>query len=120
MIRGTTKNAKRRIRQNRIRSRISGTSERPRLCVYRSNANMYAQIIDDTKGKTLATFSDKHLSAAEQKKPKMERASLVGKNIAAKAKELKISKVVFDRAGFQYTGRIKALADAAREGGLDF
>lgn len=94
-------------RHKKIRAMISGTKERPRLSVFRSNKFIYAQIIDDVKGHTLAAFSAKD-------------AKEVGVEIAKKAKSLKIEKVVFDRGGYLYTGKIKALADGAREGGLVF
>lgn len=94
-------------RHNKIRSTLSGTSERPRLSVFRSNKFIYAQIIDDVKGHTLT-----QASANDAKK--------VGVEIAKKAKALKIDKVVFDRGGYLYTGKIKAVADSAREGGLQF
>ena len=102
--------------KKKIRSKISGTLERPRLSVFKSNKFIYAQIIDDTKGSTLASASD----VKETKGTKSERAMLVGTEIANASKEKKITKVVFDRNGFRYTGRIKALADSARSGGLEF
>ncbi|MFA5987230.1 MAG: 50S ribosomal protein L18 [Candidatus Paceibacterota bacterium] len=108
---------KRSVRHARIRSRISGTTEKPRLSVYRSNKFIYAQIIDDTKGVTLASASDVSL---EGKKTKAERSVEVGNNIAKAALSKGVKKVVFDRGGFIFTGRIKALAEAARKGGLEF
>ena len=102
--------------KNRIRSTISGTAKRPRLAVFRSNTSIYAQLIDDEAGKTLAATS----SMKAGKGSKSEQAVSVGEEIATKAKELKIKEVVFDRGGFLYHGRIKALADAARKGGLKF
>ena len=100
----------------KIRAKISGTLERPRLSVFRSNKFIYAQVIDDTKGKTLAQASD----AKTTKGTKSERAKEVGTAIAAVCLKNKINKVVFDRNGFKYTGRIKLVADAARTGGLNF
>jgi large subunit ribosomal protein L18 len=101
----------------KIRSRVSGTAERPRLAVFRSNRYMYAQLIDDVKQVTLASASDIALDA---KMNKVERAKTVGKNLAAVAKEKNIVGVVFDRGGFSYRGRVEALATGAREGGLTF
>lgn len=110
------KQATRLARQKRVRAKISWTAARPRLNVFRSNANIYAQIIDDEAGKTLVAISDiKHTSGT-----KIERAQKVGAEIAEKAKTLKIQEVVFDRGGFLYHGRVKALADSAREAGLTF
>lgn len=94
-------------RHKKIRSTLMGTSERPRLSVFKSNRFIYAQIIDDTKGHTLVQASS-------------DDAKVVGVDIAKKAKALKIVKVVFDRGGYLYTGKIKAIADSAREGGLEF
>ncbi|HNO48261.1 MAG TPA: 50S ribosomal protein L18 [Chitinophagales bacterium] len=102
----------------RIRKKINGTSEQPRLCVYRSNSNIYAQLVDDTKGVTLFSASSSKLDKAN--KNKSQQAVEVGKAIAEVAKANNISKVVFDRNGFLYHGRVKALADAARENGLQF
>lgn len=101
----------------KIRSQISGTSERPRLAVFRSNLYIYAQLIDDVKGVTLASASDISL---KEKSPKLERAAKVGAMLGANAKKAHITKVVFDRGGFAYKGRVRALADAAREAGLEF
>ncbi len=103
-------------RKSRIRAKISGTSERPRLAVFKSHKYIYAQIIDDTKGHTLAAFD----SRSSKAKTPVERAKEVGVEIAKKAKAAKIGKVVFDRGGYLYTGKIKMVADAAREGGLEF
>ncbi|MDB5260042.1 MAG: ribosomal protein [Candidatus Nomurabacteria bacterium] len=101
----------------KIRTRVGGTGERPRLAVFRSNKYMYAQLIDDTLGQTLASASDLSISG---KINKVERAKTVGKTLAEEAKKKNISQVVFDRGGFSYRGRVRALADAAREGGLQF
>ncbi len=111
------KTEKRARLHKKIRSRVSGTESRPRLCVFRSNKFIYAQIIDDNKCITLASASDIGDAA---KISKIERAKNVGKKIAENAKAKKISAVVFDRGGFAYRGRVQALADAAREGGLNF
>ena len=106
----------------KVRNRFSGTAERPRLAVFRSNEHMYAQIIDDTEGKTLASAStlSKDIKADLEKTGDVQAAQAVGKAIAAKAQEAGITEVVFDRGGFIYQGRVKALAEAAREAGLKF
>lgn len=116
------RNEERLIRHARVRRKISGTSECPRLCVYRSNASIYAQIIDDVKGVTLASASslDKDLEKALKGKNKCEQAKLVGEAVAKKALKAKIKTVVFDRGGYIYTGRVQALADGARSAGLEF
>lgn len=116
------RNEERVIRHTRVRNKISGTSECPRLDVYRSNAEIYAQIIDDTKGVTLVSASskDKDLEKEMAGKTKCEQAKLVGVAIAKKALKAKIKTVVFDRGGYIYTGRVQALADGAREAGLEF
>jgi large subunit ribosomal protein L18 len=106
----------RKARQARVRAKVSGSSERPRLMVYRSNVAIYAYLIDDVAKKTLGSTSDLH----QKNGTKVESAAVVGKEIAKIAKEKNISSVVFDRAGYKYHGRVKALADAAREGGLEF
>lgn len=103
-------------RHARIRSKVMGTDTRPRLAVFRSNAHIYAQIIDDTRGVTLASASD----IKGMKGTKAERSMEVGKLVAANAQKVGITTVVFDRGGFQFTGRIKALAEAARTAGLSF
>lgn len=111
----------RRIRiKYRVRRIVKGTPERPRMCVFRSNKEIYVQMIDDLTGKTVLTASSKDKSIADQKVSKIEQAKLVGKLAAEKAKESNIENVVFDRNGYLYHGRIKSLADAAREGGLKF
>jgi large subunit ribosomal protein L18 len=106
-------------RHRRVRSKISGTADRPRLVVFRSNRGIEAQLVDDLEGKTLAAASWLHL-AKTFKGSKSEQAAEVGKLLAANAKKAKVETVVFDRGGYLYHGRVKALADAAREGGLKF
>ena len=100
-----------------IRTKVNGTAERPRLTVFRSDNHIYAQIVDDQLGKTLAAASSLNI---KDKVTKMEQAAQVGKLIASKAQEAGVSKVVFDRNGYLYHGRVKQLADAAREDGLNF
>ena len=108
-------------RHRRVRSKISGTVERPRLVVSRSNRFIYAQLIDDNAGKTLAAASDmKAVSKKSDKLTKVTRATEVGKQLAVTAKGLGISKVVFDRGGYRFIGRVKAVAEGAREAGLIF
>jgi large subunit ribosomal protein L18 len=106
-------------RHRRLRRTLSGTAERPRLAVFRSLSHIYGQIIDDTAGHTLVAASDAE-SALHGDGTKSDRAKRVGQELAARAKEKGITTVVFDRGGFLYHGRVKALADGAREGGLDF
>jgi large subunit ribosomal protein L18 len=105
-------------RHNRVRARVTGTPERPRLNVFRSLNHIYAQVIDDTQGHTLAAASTQDKGVTEA--PKTEQAKAVGQLVAERAKAVGITKVVFDRGGYLYHGRIKALADGARDGGLDF
>lgn len=105
--------------KRRIRKKITGTSKLPRLSVYRSNKQIYAQIIDDSRGVTLASASTFKNKAAE-KKNKSEQAQVVGKELAEKAIKAGVESVVFDRNGYLYHGRVKSLADSAREGGLKF
>ncbi len=109
-------------RHLRVRSKVAGTAECPRLNVYRSNRHLFAQVIDDAKGHTLVSAStvEEEMRKALADKTKTEQAVEIGKLIAKRAKEAGVNKVVFDRGGFQYHGRVKALADAAREGGLEF
>lgn len=106
--------------KNRIRRIVSGTPNRPRLSVFRSNRDIYVQLIDDVAGVTVASASSKIASIAEQKVTKCEKSALVGKEIAARAIAAGINEVVFDRNGYLYHGRIKSLAEAAREAGLKF
>ncbi|MBS1575102.1 MAG: 50S ribosomal protein L18 [Bacteroidetes bacterium] len=103
-----------------IRAKISGTAQKPRLSVFRSNSDIYAQLIDDSKGQTIAAASSKDKDIAAQKVNKTEKGKLVGAAIARKASEAGLKEVVFDRGGYLYHGRVKAVADAAREGGLQF
>ncbi|MBN8786851.1 MAG: 50S ribosomal protein L18 [Terrimonas sp.] len=105
------------IRYN-IRKTVSGTAQRPRLSVFRSNTDIYAQLINDEKGETILSASTKDKDIKAQKAPKVELSGLVGKAIAAKAIAAGITTVVFDRGGYLYHGRIKAVAEGAREGGL--
>ncbi|MFH1402482.1 MAG: 50S ribosomal protein L18 [Patescibacteria group bacterium] len=109
-----TQNRKR--RHKRVRSRVIGGANRPRLCIFKSNKYIYAQIIDDEKQRTLASVSSLKMKANGL----LEKAEKVGEEIAKKAKDLKIKKVAFDRGGYLFTGKIKALADGARKAGLEF
>ncbi len=104
----------------RIRAKVAGTATKPRLAVFRSNAEIYAQLIDDTTGHTLAAASSREKDIVAQTAPKVEKSRLVGASIARKATELGITTCVFDRGGNLYHGRVKAVADGAREGGLQF
>ncbi len=104
----------------RIRKRVAGVAIKPRLSVYRSNNDIYVQLIDDDNGHTLAAASSRDKDIVAQKGTKTEKSRMVGAAIARKASEIGIEKVVFDRGGFLYHGRIKALADGAREAGLNF
>ncbi len=120
MVSKKSKNVTRQVRHLRIRKNISGTSTTPRLVVYRSNTNIYAQVIDDVKGVTLVSASsiDKEMKLANGSN--IEAAKQVGALVAKRALEAKIENVVFDRGGYLYHGRVKALAEAAREAGLKF
>lgn len=122
MINKLDKNQDRVIRHARVRKKVSGTEVRPRLCVYRSTNHIYAQIIDDVKGNTLCAASslEKDVKAQLKGLSKSEVSKVVGKAIAEKAIKLGIKIVVFDRGGYLYTGRVQALAEAAREAGLEF
>ena len=117
MIKKESKNVMRIKRHKKIRQNLSGTKETPRLCVFRSNTAIYAQLIDDVKGVTVASSSSLELKA---KNNNLEAAAAVGKKKKKKAKKAKIKTVVFDRGGYLYHGRVKALAEAARENGLEF
>ena len=114
------KQQKRKRRQNRLRAKIGGVAEKPRLSVFRSLSHIYAQLIDDRSGRTLAAANDLELTDKAGKMPKAEKAKEVGKLLAEKSVKAGIKKVVFDRGGYKYHGRVRALAEGAREGGLDF
>jgi large subunit ribosomal protein L18 len=120
MTQVASRGAARRKRHDRIRLRLEGSASRPRLAVFRSNTHIYAQVIDDSTGRTLAAASsvEKELKGATG--TKTQDAAVVGRLVAERAKTAGVEHVVFDRAGFRYHGRIKSLADAAREAGLDF
>ena len=122
MINKIDKKAIRKRKHVRVRKKISGTSECPRLCVYRSNAHIYAQVVDDVTGTTIASASslDKDVKSAVSNCGNIETAKLVGKLIAERAQAKEIKEVVFDRGGYLYHGRVAALAEAAREAGLSF
>ncbi len=120
MIKKVSRNEMRLERHSRIRKDIKGTSERPRLNVFRANANISAQIIDDEKGITLVSASTLEKELNIKNGGNVEAAKIIGAEIAKRAKKAKITKVVFDRGGYLYHGRVQALADAARENGLEF
>ena len=120
MTQVATRGAARRKRHERIRLHLEGTDSRPRLAVFRSINHIYAQVIDDTSGRTLAAASTVEKELRGSSSTKSEEAAVVGRLIAERAKSAGVERVVFDRAGFRYHGRIKSLADAAREAGLDF
>jgi len=120
------KNIEKKLRRDkirrRIRSTIRGTAERPRLCLYKSNKHVYAQLVDDRMGQTLAAVSSQseEIASEVEGKTKQEAAEVVGKRLAKLADDKGLNKAVFDRSGYKYHGVVKALADGAREGGLDF
>ncbi len=122
MINKESRNVIRQKKHLKIRNRFSGTAERPRLAVYRSNNHVYAQVIDDTVGKTIVSAStvEKKVASELKKTNDIDAAAYVGKVIAERAMAANIKEVVFDRGGFIYTGKVKALAEAAREAGLVF
>ncbi len=122
MLKKRDRNEVRQIRHTRVRKKISGTPEMPRLCVFRSNAAIYAQIIDDVKGVTLAAAStlDADIKAQENDLDKKGASKAVGKLVGERARAAGITQVVFDRSGYIYTGRVASLADGAREAGLKF
>ncbi len=122
MINKIDKNQERQRRHERVRKTVSGTSARPRLCIYRSVSNIYVQIIDDTKGVTLVSASsiEKELKEKVAGKSKLEQAEIVGTEVAKRAKKKGITAVVCDRGGYLYTGRVKRLTDSARSAGLEF
>ena len=115
-----TRSQKRQKIRYRIRRKIAGEAQKPRLSVFRSNKDIYAQLIDDVNGVTLASASSKEKDIAAQKGTKIEISKLVGQSIARKAKEAGVEICIFDRGGYLYHGRVKSLADGAREGGLQF
>jgi large subunit ribosomal protein L18 len=115
-----TRSQLRRRRHLRVRQRVTGTAERPRLVVFRSLKHIYAQLVDDDRGVTLAGVNDASEGIAVEGTGKVARSKAVGKLIAGKAKAAGITRVVFDRAGYRYHGRVQAVADGAREGGLEF
>lgn len=120
MINKLSKNELRKVRHVRIRQNLSGTSEKPRLNIFRSNSNITAQIIDDTKGITLVSASTLEKDLKISNGSNIEAGKLIGTEIAKRALKANIKNVVFDRGGYKYHGRVKALADAARENGLEF
>ena len=120
MIKKESRNSMRIVRHERVRADISGTSAIPRLCVFRSNKEIYAQIIDDETRTTLVSASSLDKDLKLKNGSNVEAAKAVGKLVAEKAKKAKITKVVFDRGGYLYHGRVEALANAARENGLEF
>ena len=120
MIKKVSRNEMREVRHARVRENIKGTHDVPRLCVFRSNTGIYAQIIDDENRTTLVSASSLDKDLKIKNGSNVEAAKVVGKAIAEKAKKAKITKVVFDRGGYLYHGRVKALAEAARENGLEF
>lgn len=122
MINKIDKNKERQRRHDRVRKKVSGTAETPRLSVYRSLNHIYAQVIDDVKGVTICSAStlEKDVKAAIKDMTKTDAAKLVGKTVAEKAAKKGVKEVVFDRGGYLYTGRVQALADGAREAGLNF
>ncbi len=121
-VRNISKDSHRRRIHERVRTRVMGTTERPRLCVYRSLGHIYTQVIDDRTGQTLASASsvDKETKKNLKGGGNIAAAKVIGKAIADRAKAAGVTKVVFDRGGYKYHGRVKALADAAREAGLQF
>lgn len=122
MINKTDKNQERVVRHKRVRRKVEGTTQKPRLSVYRSLNSIYAQIIDDSQGRTLASAStlDPEVKGQISGKTKTEQARIVGQTVAKRALENKVSEVVFDRGGYIYIGRVQALAEGAREAGLKF
>ncbi len=115
-----TKAIKRQNIRYRIRKKVSGTAQKPRLSVFRSNSDIYVQLIDDTNGTTLASASSRDKDILAQKGTKSEKSKLVGAALATKAKALGVTTCVFDRGGYLYHGRVKSVADGARESGLQF
>lgn len=121
-VKGKKKYDARKRRQRRVRAKVHGTAERPRLNIFRSNENIFAQVINDDEGRTLAQAStiDTEVAPQVQDKTKSEASKIVGQVLADRAKEAGVETVIFDRGGFQYRGRVAALADGAREAGLKF
>ncbi len=115
-----SKDERRTIRRYRVRKRVTGTEQRPRLSVYRSSKHIYAQLIDDDQGKTLAAATSREALPKVEGTGKLSKSFAVGKLLGERAKSQGVSKVCFDRGGYLYHGRVKALADGAREAGLDF
>ena len=115
-----TKNQKRLRIKSRIRKVVSGTEARPRLAVFRSNKEIYAQVVDDVTGKTISAASSRDKDISSAKGTKSEIATMVGKSVAERALKAGVETIAFDRGGYQYHGRVKSLADGAREGGLKF
>lgn len=120
MIKKPSRSANRVKKHKRLRYKIVGTTEKPRLCMFKSNNHVYAQVIDDTKGHTLAAASTKDASLNIEQTNNVEAAKAVGEAVAKRAIEKGVSEVVFDRSGYLFHGKVKALADAAREAGLKF
>ena len=121
MIKKISRNLARKKRHIRIRKKIFGTTERPRACVFRSNKNLFVQLIDDESGKVITGFSTLSKDFSEKDKShNIERSKAFGKFVAEKLKEKNITAIVFDRAGYKYHGKVKALADGMREGGIKF
>ena len=120
MTKAASRGAARQKRHERIRLRVEGTAGRPRLAVFRSINHIYAQVIDDAAGTTLAAASSLEAPLKGSKQTKVEEAKVVGRLVAERARTAGVEQVVFDRAGYRYHGRVKSLADAAREAGLDF
>ena len=122
MINKIDKNQERQRRHARVRKQLAGTADRPRLVVYRSLSNIYAQIIDDSKGLTLVSAGtlEKSIASTLKGKTKVEQAYIIGETIAKRALDKNIKKVVFDRGGYLYTGRVKNVSDGARAAGLEF
>jgi large subunit ribosomal protein L18 len=115
-----SKRDKRMQRKRRVRAKVSGTKERPRLSVFRSNKNLFVQLVNDEKDETIVSLSSRSLAEKDKKgKTKVEIAGIVGEEVAKEAKKKKIKKAVFDRGGYQYHGRVGAVAEGARKGGLD-
>jgi large subunit ribosomal protein L18 len=110
------RDTQRQLRHMRVRKKVAGTADRPRLVVFRSDKHIYAQLVDDDAGRTIATVSSQKVAGGK----KTEKATEVGKQVAVVAKDKGITRVVFDRGGYKYHGRVKAVADGAREGGLEF